>query len=218
MLNIQNLYAGYTPNTYILRDFSLQLHAGERIGIVGQNGCGKSTLAKALMGMLSYTQGNATWQEHINLLQVPVYQKNNLGIAYFMQGGRVFGELSVQDNLKMAFLNNQKNTTFEEAMSSLQAFDIPLFTDKRRGRLPAMNLSGGEKHLLSFGMVVLGTPEMKLLIADEPSAGVAAIGQKQILQLMSEVLAEQNTALLLIEQNREFLKELTDKTVEIKTD
>ncbi len=217
MLKINNLSAGYQKEKMILNNFNLELNAGERVGIIGQNGCGKSTLAKSIMGLVPYTKGKVEWQAQANLLKLPPYEKDELGIAYFMQGGRVFGNLSVLENLKIAWLSNKKNTTFAEDILMLQNFDLPLFADKRRLQLPAENLSGGEKHILSFGMVLLGCPNMKLLIADEPSAGVAQIGQKQILNLLSHVLAQKNIALLLIEQNRDFLNELTNKTVEIKT-
>ncbi len=218
MLSIKYLSAGYSKSNYILQDFSLKLMEGERIGIIGQNGCGKSTLAKAIMGITPEIQGKIIWENKINLLKTPTYARNNLGIAYFMQGGRVFGDLSVEDNLKITLYNNKKKANFKKAMLKLTELDLPLFKDSRRLRLRAMNLSGGEKHILGFAMVVLGCPNMKLLIADEPSAGVATIGQKQILKLMTQILTKNDTALLLIEQNRNFIKELTDKTVEIKID
>lgn len=216
MLKINQLYAGYTQQNFILQDFSMHLQKGERIGIIGQNGCGKSTLAKAVMGFVPYTKGEIIWQENTNLQQIPPHKKNDINIAYFMQGGRIFGNLSVLENLQLAWLKHKKTRNFKDDFLLLQKFDLPLFTSGNRLHLPAENLSGGEKHLLSFGMVVLGCPNMQLLIADEPSAGVAQVGQKQILKLMSEVLEQKNAALILIEQNKDFLKELTTKTIEIK--
>lgn len=215
MLKINQLHAGYNQQNFILKDFSMHLQQGEHIGIIGPNGCGKSTLAKAIMGQAPHTKGKILWQGK-NLNHTPLHQKNRLGIAYFMQGGRVFGNLSVRENLKTAWHNNAKYDTMADAIASLQRFNLPLFSDTNRLKLTAENLSGGEKHILSFAMVLLSCPQMKLLIADEPSAGVAQIGQKQILNLMTKVLKQTQTALILIEQNRDFLKQLTNKTIEIK--
>ncbi len=203
MLKINNLSAGYQKNTMILNDFSLELNAGERIGIIGQNGCGKSTLTKALMGITPYIKGSFLWENNTDLTNLSVHQKNKLGIAYFMQGGRIFGNLTVKENLEIVS-SKKKKEKFEDILLSLQEYDLSLFSDERRLNLLAENLSGGEKHILSFVMVVLGCPNMKLLIADEPSAGVAQIGQKQILKMMKSVLYKNNTALILIEQNKDF--------------
>jgi ABC-type branched-subunit amino acid transport system ATPase component len=213
LLEIKNLSAGYIADKPVLNDFSLQLHAGERIGIIGQNGCGKSTLAKAIMGITPYTQGTILWQGN-SLLTQKTYTRNEQGIAYFMQGGQVFGNLSVKENLLFA-LKNKKNATFAKELPQLEKFDLELFKDKRRMQLQASNLSGGERHLLAFAMVLLGCPDMQLLIADEPSAGVAQKTQNQLLTIINDVLQEQNTALLLIEQNINFLNKLTNKIIKL---
>lgn len=216
MIYIENITAGYQKEAMILNNFSLTIKQGEKVGIVGQNGCGKSTLAKAIMGMVPYTKGKILWENNKDLLKIPVYKKNKMKIAYFMQGGRVFGNLTVLENLKIAYQSSDRKISFWEACGILKKTNLPLFVDEKRLSLSAENLSGGEKHILSFGMVLLSCPDMKILIADEPSAGVAQVGQKQILHLMEKVLKERNVTLLLIEQNKDFLKKLTDRIVEIK--
>lgn len=213
MLEITELSAGYEPGKPILQNFNLLLEEGERIGITGQNGCGKSTLAKAIMGITPYTQGTVLWQGK-PLLTQKSFTRNNQGIAYFMQGGKVFGNLSVKENLFFA-LQNKKNANFAYEMSRLSEFDFALFKDNRRMQLEASNLSGGERHLLAFAMVLLGCPDMKLLIADEPSAGVAQKTQNELLAIIDEVLQKQNTALLLIEQNINFLNKLTNRRIKL---
>ena len=213
MLEITELSAGYEPGKPILQNFNLLLEEGERIGITGQNGCGKSTLAKAIMGITPYTQGTVLWQGK-PLLSQKSYTRNNQGIAYFMQGGKVFGNLSVKENLFFA-LQNKKNANFAHEMSRLSEFDFALFKDNRRMQLEASNLSGGERHLLAFAMVLLGCPDMKLLIADEPSAGVAQKTQNELLDIINNTLQKQNTALLLIEQNINFLNKLTNRRIKL---
>ena len=154
LLEIKELSAGYIVDKPVLNHFSLQLYAGDRVGIIGQNGCGKSTLAKAIMGITPYTEGMITWQGK-PLLTQKNYTRNKQGIAYFMQGGQVFGNLSVKENLVFA-LKNKKNATFAKEIARLEKFDLELFNDKRRMQFQASNLSGGERHLLAFAMVLLG--------------------------------------------------------------
>lgn len=211
-LEIQNLSAGYQLGKPILEDFSLVLQPGERVGIVGQNGSGKSTLAKAIMGITPYTEGSIKWNGS-DITQTSTHQKHSLGISYFMQGGKVFGNLSVQDNIKFALLQ-QKQKTLETTLSELKHLDIALFS-RARLQLPAANLSGGERHILAFLMVIYANPELKLLIADEPSAGIAKKVQLDLLKLINFNLENKNTSLLLIEQNIDFLNQLTNNTINI---
>lgn len=212
-LEILNLSAGYQPNKYILNDFHLTLQEGESIGIIGQNGCGKSTLAKAIMGMAPYTQGKVMWNG-IDITKFPTNLRNNMGIAYFMQGGKVFGNLTVEENIRIA-LQNKKNAIFAKELEHLEQMDLNLFKDKQRMSLNASNLSGGERHLLGFVMVLLGCPDMKLLIADEPSAGVDVKIQGELLKLIKQTTRDKNISLLLVEQNVHFLKTLTNNIISI---
>jgi len=212
-LEISHLSAGYQHNKFILNDFNLILNEGESVGIIGQNGCGKSTLAKAIMGMTPYTQGEVFWNGN-NITKNPTNTRNNIGVAYFMQGGKVFGNLSVEENIKIA-LQNKKNVIFANELEQLKLLDLNLFKNEQRLQLNASNLSGGERHLLGFVMVLLGCPNMKLLIADEPSAGVDVKIQGELLKLITKTISNKNTSLLLIEQNVHFLKALTKNIVSI---
>lgn len=212
LLQIQHLSAGYQTGKPILENFSLTIDAGQRIGITGNNGSGKSTLAKAIMGIAPYTLGEILWKGS-NMTSIPTYSKNTLGIGYFMQGGRIFGNLSVADNLKFALLKDPSRN-IEAEIQQLQELDLPLFGAKRL-QLQAANLSGGERHLLGFLMTVWANPAMELLIADEPSAGIAQKVQLDLLKMIKFTLDRQNTALLLIEQNVVFLEQLTDSSINI---
>lgn len=213
LLNIQNLSAGYKKGKPVLEEFSLTLSEREKIGIIGKNGSGKSTLAKAIMGITPFTEGNIFWQGKA-LNKIGIHQRADLGIGFFMQGGRVFGNLTVKENIEFA-ISKRKIFNFEKALLFLEGYNIDLFKNKQRLALPAANLSGGERHILAFVMVVLAHPEMKLLIADEPSAGVAKGVQKELLTLIKSILENSGIALLLIEHNRDFLNTLTDKTINL---
>lgn len=212
MLHIKNLYAGYGHGKYVLQNFSLHIAPAERVGIVGQNGCGKSTLAKTIMGLVPYTQGSILWRGE-ELLGTPAHLRASRQIACFMQGGKVFKNLTVQENIQFALLNTA--TTYDQAVERLKSYDMELFADRQRMRLLAANLSGGEKHLLAFAMTLLACPDAKLLIADEPSAGVDEATQKKLLDVINSYLKTGQTALLMIEHNLNFLQELTERKIEI---
>lgn len=216
MLEIKNLYAGYKPGVPVLQGFSLALQAGERIGITGQNGTGKSTLAKAIMGLAPWANGSILFEGQ-NLLTLPPHRRNEMGIAFFMQGGRVYRNLTVAENLAMAG-SRIKNFTVAGELHKLGVEGIELFTNKARLQLPAGNLSGGERHILAFVMTVLSCPDMKLLIADEPSAGVAQVVQRELLKLINKILHKPKLGFLIIEQNISFLNNLTFKTTTLKNE
>ncbi len=190
----------------------MELSPGQRLGITGKNGCGKSTLAKAIMSITPYTEGTLLWKGQ-DLTAIPTHSKNALGISYFMQGGRIFGNLSVKDNLKFALLHDPTRK-IEEEIDQLQELDIALFGPKRLP-LQAANLSGGERHILGFLMTILSNPSLELLIADEPSAGIAQKVQQDLLKMIKFTLNKKNTALLLIEQNIVFLEQLTNNSINI---
>jgi ABC-type branched-subunit amino acid transport system ATPase component len=109
----------------------------------------------------------------------------------------------------------QNKTTYQDAIKNWQDNDITMFQQLNRLHMKASFLSGGEKHILSLIMIFLANPEMKLLVADEPSAGIASGVQKQLLHLMQQHIIEKQISLLLIEHNAFFLKELTNNIIKI---
>ena len=214
LLHIEHLSAGYEQDKPILNDFNLQLHAGDSVGIVGQNGCGKSTLAKAILSMTPYVSGSIIWEGR-DITNVTTHPKRHLGIGYLMQGGQVFGNLSVEDNIKFALLE-QSNANISSVIKQWQDEDITIFKDQNRLKMKASYLSGGERHILAWIMVIVANPNMMLLIADEPSAGVAAGVQVQILNIMKKYIQEKQLSLLLIEHNALFLDNLVLNKIQLK--
>lgn len=213
LLKIENLTAGYEKDKPVLNNFSLEIGNNESIGVVGQNGCGKSTLAKAIMGITPYNNGGVLW-EGKEIIKTVTEEKNKIGIGFFVQGGKVFENLSVEENLKFAYLNQPKSK-FEIEVAKWKDMNIPMLTNKNRYHLKASFLSGGEKHILALIMTIIANPNMKLLIADEPSAGVAAGVQEKIIEIINLVKQEKEISLLLIEHNQNFLNQLTNKLIKI---
>jgi len=200
MLELQDLYAGYQPGEWILKGVNLSLPQGGRLAVLGQNGSGKSTLSKAIMGIAPFVKGNILFEgERLNGLQP--WQMADRGIAYFYQGGRVFPNLSVRENLELAVQRLPKNLR-EHKIGQIEPH-FELLKKDDRVRLNAGYLSGGERHQLALAMCLVACPEIKLLIADEPSAGLSIQSNQAIFKLLlSDQIAQ---SLLIIEQNTKLL-------------
>ncbi|MBK9641984.1 MAG: ATP-binding cassette domain-containing protein [Saprospiraceae bacterium] len=215
MLKINNLSAGYQDGKMILEHFNLELNEGERIGITGQNGNGKSTLAKAIMGMVPFMKGDIIWQGK-SLKDLEPHVRCKLGIGYFMQGGRVFRNLTVDDNLKAAALHDN-SLNIEAHLKQLNIYELPLLKDPKRRKILAGDLSGGERHILGFVLALLGCSNMKLLIADEPSAGLSQKMQAYLLEVIQSILLDESVGFMIIEQNVDFLNKTVKKTIQLKS-
>ena len=198
MLEITNLIAGYSPQQPILNGLNLRLYKGERLAILGQNGAGKSTIAKAIMGLVPFVEGDIRLNGK-SLRNLTQRQLLTAGIGYFMQGGRVFAHLNAFENLQVATNHLPRTTATKQIAHTWQTFTF--FENPTRTTLSATYLSGGERHQLAFAMVIAATPNLQLLIADEPSAGVSADQLEKISLLLHDTLNQRQASLILIEQN-----------------
>lgn len=195
LLEIRNVCGGYDKDINILQDLSLAISKGEALGVIGLNGSGKSTLGKALMNLLPYRSGDIIFDE-VKVNDKSTYEISQSGITMMHQGGTVFPDLSVWDNLRLAY-NKQNNSLYKEKLESL----IPLLTKPKRQlmRMMADKLSGGERHQLALAMVLARNP--KLIILDEPSAGLSPAAVENMFQLLAEIRKTFGTTIILIEQN-----------------
>lgn len=192
MLKIKNLTGGYTQEHDILQGVDLEVEQGDSTGIIGLNGSGKSTFAKAIMNCLPYRQGSLFFNG-IDITKKSTQELSNLGIALFMQGGRIFEELSVYENLLFAAKNKQKIDAIKNYFIFLQRNTIQL------RKMRADKLSGGERHQLALAMCVLKDPA--LLILDEPSAGLSPLAVNEMYRTLNTLRAKNNLTTILIEQN-----------------
>lgn len=194
VLEISHLSGGYLAGEDILHDISLKVSPGETVGIIGLNGSGKSSLGRALMNLLPYRSGS------IEFVGKPVdglstHELSRLGIAMMYQGGSVFRNLSVRDNLRLAF-DGLPSSERRRLVSK-----IPLL-ERSGGKWMfsgADKLSGGERQALSLAMVLARNP--RLLILDEPSAGLSPGALEETYQLLEEVREDTGLSIILIEQN-----------------
>jgi ABC-type branched-subunit amino acid transport system ATPase component len=192
ILQIHNLTGGYTQGHDILQGVDLEVKEGDSIGIIGLNGSGKSTFAKALMNILPYRKGKLFFND-VDISKKSTQELSQLGIALFMQGGRVFDELSVWDNLSIAANSNKKMVDINNFIVSLS------FANKRLTSMRADKLSGGERHQLALAMCLLQQPS--LLILDEPSAGLSPVAVTEIYQTLDLFRTKMQLTTILIEQN-----------------
>ena len=197
ILKINDLWGGYQEGVDILRGISMEVQQGEAVGIIGLNGSGKSTFGKAIMNMIPIRKGEISFDgEDITALSTS--QLAHRGISIMQQGGKVFPNLSVWDNLQLA----AQGKNVQCSMFNVQLAEvIPLLQRPRRElqHLMADKLSGGQKHQLSLAMTLATNPE--LVILDEPSAGLSPIAVEEMYQMLCAIKEELGVTIILIEQN-----------------
>lgn len=209
MLELKNVNAGYGSFQAIF-DISLSVKAGEAIAVIGPNGAGKTTLLRVISRLLEATSGDISMQgqSYINL---PAHEVVGLGIAQVPEGRRLFPRLSVQDNLKMGAYTLAARQTYEERLDYVYQL-FPRMAE-RRNQL-AGTMSGGEQQMCAIGRALMSKP--KLLLLDEPSAGLAPVIVQSIFELMHKIRAEGYTVLI-VEQNIKQVLKVVDRGYLIET-
>ncbi len=193
MLSLMNVSAGYGP-FQALFDVSLEVKAGESVAVIGPNGAGKTTLLRVISKLIDATSGEIRMQGK-RLNEVPAHEVIGHGIAQVPENRRLFPNLTVEENLRMGAFLPAARARFAERLK----FVYSLFPhmQERRGQL-AGTLSGGEQQMCAIGRALMSGP--KLLLLDEPSAGLAPVIVQSIFQLVKRICTEGYTVLI-VEQN-----------------
>jgi ABC-type branched-subunit amino acid transport system ATPase component len=186
ILELKDIKGGYTKNVDILRGVSLSIEEGEALGIIGLNGSGKSTLGKSIINMLPHQSGTIILDGE-NISELSTSEIASRGISIMHQGGKVFDSLTVDENLSLA---GKINSEFKKL--------IPLLQEGIGNRM-ADRLSGGQRHQLALAMALLNRP--RLVILDEPSAGLSPKAIEEMYSILSTVKKELGISIFLIEQN-----------------
>lgn len=210
MLQIKNLYAGYAREKPILKGIDLTVEQGQVIGILGRNGSGKSTLAKAICGLVPFVEGEILLNGK-PIKGLPTHIITTKGLGFFLQGGRIFPNLTVSENL--AFAGRELGKTEKEKRNREMSEWFELLQKKDRSHLKASYLSGGEKHQLAMAMVLIRKP--MFLILDEPSAGLSPGNQDAMYKALGLVRAAEQLTMMVIEQNVAIIKTITNRTLNI---
>ena len=197
----ENMTGGY-GSADILHDCTIGVEQGEIAVVVGPNGAGKSTAMKAIFGMLNLRQGRVTIDgEDITALKPE--ERVLKGMGFVPQTANVFTSLSVEENLEMgAFI---RRDDFSKTME--QVFDLfPILKEKRKQ--PAGELSGGQRQQVAVGRALMTEP--KVLMLDEPTAGVSPIVMDELFDRIIEV-ARTGIPILMVEQNARQALEIADR-------
>ena len=203
MLELKDVNAGY-GTFQALFDISLEVNAGEAVAVIGPNGAGKTTLMRVISGMTAPFSGDLTMEKQ-SLTTIPPHQIVELGIAHVPENRRLFPGMSVEDNLKLgAFAKKARG----DSKRSLD-FVYELFPrmKERRNQL-AGTMSGGEQQMCAIGRAIMSGP--KLLLMDEPSAGLAPVVVQQVFGLVRRI-REEGYTVLIVEQNVQQVLKVVDR-------
>ena len=209
MLEVENVHT-YYGKIHALKDISLNVDKGEIVTLIGANGAGKSTTLKTISGLLRPRQG-AVRLEGEDLTALLPHQIVTRGVIQVPEGRRIFGQLTVMENLDMgAFTcrDKQRNKTNFDRVFSL----FPRLKERRRQ--VAGTLSGGEQQMLAMGRALMANPEVLLL--DEPSMGLAPVLVDNIFDTILQLHAE-GTTILLVEQNARMALQVASRGYVIQT-
>jgi branched-chain amino acid transport system ATP-binding protein len=201
MLTVDGLRAGYGA-VPVLHGVDLEARRGELTLVVGPNGAGKTTLLRSIVGFVRPTAGRVTL-DGTPLTRSPD-RNARAGVRLVFDGHRIFPELSVEENLRMARLGRAGKRRYAERRA--EALDLfPVLTE--RLRVPASDLSGGQQQLLAVAQALIGSPSV--LMVDEPSLGVAQALVPQIMQVL-RARAESGSVVVVVEQLVSLVLPFTD--------
>jgi branched-chain amino acid transport system ATP-binding protein len=203
MLSLSSVSAGY--GTFrALFDVTLDIAAGEAVGVIGPNGAGKTTLMRVISGLVPLSAGDMRL-DGSSLAGLPAHRIVERGIAHVPENRRLFAKLSVEENLRIGAYIPAARAHFAEQL----AYVYELFPrlEARREQL-AGTLSGGEQQMCAIGRALMSRP--KLLLMDEPSAGLAPLVVEQVFELVRRIRAEGLTVLI-VEQNIQQVLEVVDR-------
>ena len=193
MLELRNVSAGY-GGFQALSDVNLQVRAGEAVAVLGPNGAGKTTLLRVISRLIASAQGELLMDGR-RYDTLPAWEVIGLGIAQVPEGRRLFPRLSVEDNLRIGAYLPAARTL----VASRLDFVYALFPRLRERRLQAAGtMSGGEQQMCAIGRALMSGP--RLLLLDEPSAGLAPVIVQSIFGLIGRIRNEGYTVLI-VEQN-----------------
>ena len=203
IIETKGLNVGYGP-IHVIYDMDFRAPKGEVTVIVGPNGVGKTTLLKAIMGLVTVYSGNVIFQD-IDITKYKPYQRTTFGIGYMPQVGNIFSRLTVEDNLKMAAYTMKDEAIISEKLEMVLSL-FPIL----KGFLPraAGTLSGGERQMLAESMVLMRDP--KVMLVDEPTAGLMPKLVTDVLKKLKEMAEQTGLPVVIVEQRARRALEIGD--------
>ncbi len=208
MLELSSVRAGY-GTFQALFDVSLQVRQGEAVAVIGPNGAGKTTLMRVVSGMIRPTAG-AISMEGVDLVTTPAHRIVELGMAHVPESRRLFASMTVEENLKMGGFMAAARPKFRQRLDFVYEL-FPRLRERRRQR--AGSMSGGEQQMCAIGRALMSEP--RLLLLDEPSAGLAPVIVEMVFDLVKRIRAG-GVTVLIVEQNVQQVLRVVDRAYLLK--
>ena len=205
LLEVQDVYSGYQPDFDILKGVSLHVEPGEIVCVIGPNGAGKSTVFKALYGFLNVRRGRVLFDDR-DITNIRPQDTLKAGITMVPQLRSLFPQMTVYENLEMGmYLEKDKERIKERINYILEIF--PRLAEREKQK--AGTMSGGEQRMLEIGRALMWKP--KLVLMDEPSAGLAPLITRMIFENILRLNKEIDLTVLMIEQNARQGLQISDR-------
>ena len=203
LLEVKDLAVNYGLIKAV-KGISFEVKEGEIVALIGANGAGKTTVMHALNGLLPKSSGTVTFCGD-DITSIKAHKLVGMGMAQVPEGRRIFGELTVYDNLKMGYYSKSDKAEFERKLEEVYA-SFPILKE-RSGQI-AGTLSGGEQQMLAMSRALMSSP--KLLLLDEPSMGLSPLYVNTIFDMIKKVNSL-GTTVLLVEQNAKKALSIADR-------
>jgi branched-chain amino acid transport system ATP-binding protein len=209
MLELADLHVRY-GNIRALQGVSLTVAQGELVALIGSNGAGKTTVLRTISGLLRPTEGSVAF-EGADISRASTDRIVGLGISQCPEGRRIFGSLSVRENLRLGAVAQRDKQAASDDLEMVLAL-FPLL--KERIGQAGGTLSGGEQQMLAIGRALMSRP--RLLLLDEPSLGLAPLMVERIFATIAQLKAQGRT-ILLVEQNVHHALDIADRAYVLET-
>lgn len=197
MLETRGISGGYGTTIEVVHDVGLEVQSGEVVAVLGRNGVGKTTLMRALMGLLPRVAGEIRLDAE-DVSSLPTHLRAQRGLSYVPQGRDLFGASTVEQNLRYGHL--LRGGSLRDPLPE-QIFSWFPWMHERRGQR-AGSLSGGEQQMVAIARMLVGSP--KVLLLDEPTEGLAPVMVQQVAETIHEIAESTGPAMVLVEQNVRF--------------
>lgn len=201
ILTVESINTFY-GKSHILQDVSFEVQQGEAVSLLGRNGVGKTTTLRSIMGLTPPRSGSIAFQEQ-EVIGLPPFKIAKTGIAYMPDDLRIFPDLTCEENLEIARrLSKRSGYWTRRKVEEL----FPILGERRRQM--GLNMSGGEKKMLSLGRALMANPD--LILMDEPSEGLAPLVVNNLVEVIQNIRG-QGVTLLMADQNLKFCRRVSDR-------